>query len=73
MILKFENSYGIERVIAEVSSEKDAFRAIHKFLLKHKFKSYYTRTICVDPNHRMYDVGSHTEFFHLYSDDGFES
>lgn len=68
MTLKFENSAGVERVIAEVSSEEDAFREIHKFLEEHKFKSYYTRTICVSPYHIIYDVGSHTEFFHLYND-----
>ena len=68
MILKFENSAGIERVIAEVTSDEEAFREIHKFLNEHKFKSYYTRVICASQHHKIYDVGSHTEFFHLYDE-----
>ena len=31
MKLYFENSYGEERVIAEVADEKEAFKEIHKF------------------------------------------
>lgn len=70
MILRFENSAGIEREIAQVDSEEEAFREIHKFLKERNFKSYYTRTISVSPTHKIYDVGSHTEFFHLYIVEG---
>ena len=69
MVLMFENSAGVEREIAKVNSEEEAFREIQKFLKEWNFKSYYTRTMCVNPHHKVYDVGSHTEFFHLYIDD----
>lgn len=65
MILKFENSAGVKRTIAEVKSEPEALQEINKFLKERNYKSYYTRTITIDPYHTMYDVGSHTEFFHL--------
>lgn len=68
MTLTFENSFGKERKIASVSDEKEAFTEIHKFLKDHNYKSYYTRSWLVDSDHKVFDVGSHTEFFHLYND-----
>ena len=67
MKLTFENSRGEERVIGEPADEEYAFKMIQQFIEDHNFKSYYTRT-WHDPelNRRTFDVGSHTEFFHLY-------
>ena len=63
MKLYFENSYGEERLIAEVQNEEEAFKEIHKFLDDHNYKSYYTRTWMRNNNKKVYDVGSHSEFF----------
>ena len=70
MRLTFENSFGEERELAIVSSEEEAFQKIQKFLSDHNFKSYYTRITFLEPTRRMYDVGSHTEFFYLYAEEG---
>lgn len=72
MKLTFENSFGEEREIAVVSSEKEAFAKIQEFLDAHNFKSYYTRITFLGAAKRMYDVGSHTEFFYLYAEEGEE-
>ena len=63
MKLYFENSYGEERVIAEVKNEQEAMKEIKKFLDDHNYKSYYTRTWMRNQNEKVYDVGSHSEFF----------
>lgn len=63
MKLYFENSQGIERLIAEVADEKEAFKEISKFLDEHNYVSYYTRT-WMENGRKKYDVGSHTEFFY---------
>lgn len=65
MVLRFENSIGVIRDIAEVSSKEDAFAEIQKFLSDHNYKSYYTRHWNENPYHTIYDVGSWSEFFHL--------
>lgn len=72
MRLTFQNSHGEEREIAIVSSEDEAFDKMKEFMDVHKFKSYYTRITCMGPVARMYDVGSHTEFFYLYAEEGEE-
>lgn len=63
--LFFVNSEGKERLIDTVENESEAMKSISKFLDEHKFKSYYTR-MWRKNDHIVYDVGSHTEFFHLY-------
>lgn len=63
MKLYFENSYGVERLIAEVTNEKEVFREIHKFCEEHNYKSHYTRTWMRNNNEKVYDVGSWSEFF----------
>ena len=63
MKLYFQNSLGKERVIAEVENENEAFKEIHKFLDEHNYKSYYTRTWMRNKYEKVYDVGSHSEFF----------
>ena len=65
LIVFFKNSRGERREIGKASSEKEAFKVIHQFLDEHKFKSYYTRS-WLNPSNKLekiYDVGSHTEFF----------
>jgi hypothetical protein len=64
MKLYFENSQGIERLIAEVVNEDEAFKEINKFCEERNFKIYYVRSWMKD-GRKTYDVGSHTEFFHL--------
>lgn len=64
MRLIFENSYGEERVIAEPQSENAAVEYIHRFCEERNFKIYYIR-IWETNGRKHYDVGSHTEFFHL--------
>lgn len=67
MKLIFENSYGVERVVADVQSEKEALAYIYKFCEERNFKVYYTR-IWETNGRKHFDVGSHTEFFHLEDD-----
>lgn len=69
MKLNFENSRGVERCIAEVVTLEEAYKEIKKFLDDHNFKSYYTRRWNPQPWHTVFDVGSHTEFFHLYDEE----
>lgn len=75
--LKFKGYHGRPKKIAEIrdlneagqpKSDQDilgeAFLLIHAFCAERNFKIYYTRTW----NHNgvtIFDVGSHTEFFHL--------
>lgn len=66
MILSFENSQGVQRIIAEINSVEEAHRQIKRFLDDHNFRSYYTRSWKPQSWHTVFDVGSHTEFFHLY-------
>ena len=65
MTLYFENSYGASRIIAEPKTEEEAMREIHKFCEDRNFKIYYTRTWRDDNGFKVYDVGSHSEFFLL--------
>lgn len=63
--LYFENSKGKESVIAEnLSTRKGVYAAINAFLDEHNFKSYYSREIFKE-DEVWFDVGSHSEFFHL--------
>ena len=65
MKLIFENSRGEERVIAEPNSEAEAVDEIYKFCEERNFKIYYYRTWKPEGKRRVYDVGSHVEFFYL--------
>ena len=67
MKLYFENSYGEERVIAEVQNEQEAMKEIHKFLDDHNYKSYYTRTWEYN-GVKYFDVGSWSELMVLRND-----
>lgn len=66
MRVEFENRYDVKRIIGECETKKEAFKIIYDFLKEHNYKSYYTRTREIDENHTWVDVGSHTEFFHIY-------
>ena len=67
MKLYFENSRGVERLIAEVSTEEEAFKEINKFLDEHNYKSYYFRT-WMSNGVKYFDVGSWSERFLLKGD-----
>ena len=60
--LYFIDSRGRYRLLHENVKEKEVHILIQLFLDEHNFKSYYTRTWDTDKG-KMYDVGSHTEFF----------
>ena len=69
----FENSYGKECVIAEVQTMDEALDAIHEFLVERGYKSYYTRFWLEETEYEnepcvvlTFDVGSWSEFFHIY-------
>ena len=72
MILYFENSLGQRREIGHGKSEQEIFQIINKFLEEHNFTSYYTRfwINSKNPLEKIYDVGSHTEFFICYNPNG---
>ena len=65
MKLYFENSYGERRIIAEPETEQEASREIYKFCEDRNFKIYYTRIWKNEEGLKVFDVGSHTEFFYL--------
>lgn len=63
MKLYFENSQGVERVIAEVANEEEAYKEINKFCEERNFEIYYVRTWMRNKYDKVYDVGNHSEFF----------
>lgn len=65
MKLYFENSYGERRIIAEPETEETAMEAIHAFCDERNFRIYYVRNWIDNEGFKVYDVGSHTEFFFL--------
>lgn len=65
MTLYFENSWGERRIIATPNNEAEAIGEIHKFCGDREFKIYYTRTWTDNSGAKVFDVGSHTEFFYL--------
>ena len=69
MKLIFQNSYGIERIIAYPSNEEEAMKEIYKFCEERKFKIYYVRS-WMENNRKVYDVGSWNEFFYLETMEG---
>lgn len=72
MKLIFENSYGKERLIAEPHNEESAMEYIRAFVDEcnakrtdgKEFKIYYIRS-CEHDGRKTFDIGSHSEFFHL--------
>lgn len=72
LVLYFENSYSKRRVIGHATDENGISKLIKEFLDDHNYKSYYTRTWINenDNKEKIYDVGSHSEFFIAYNPDG---
>ena len=64
MKLYFQNSRGVERLIAEPSNREEVVKEINKFLDDHNYKSYYMQ-VCEDNGRLMIDVGSWSEVFIL--------
>ena len=64
MKLYFQNSRGVERLIAEPSNREEVVKEINKFLDDHNYKSYYTR-VWEEDGRLVFDVGSHTKGFAL--------
>lgn len=66
MLLMFKDQFGDERFVAEVADEREAnvemMDYIHK--LNPSYEVHYVRSWGEEPV--IYDVGSHSEFFHLY-------
>lgn len=69
MKLYFENSRGKRRLIAEPKMEDDVTKIINEFCEERNFKIHYIRTWIDGEGLRVYDVGSHTEFFLLDMED----
>lgn len=77
MKLIFENSNGVERVIANPNNEDEAMETIHAFVDEcnakrtdgKEFKIYYIRS-WMEENRKKYDCGSWSEFFYLELEDG---
>ena len=68
MKLYFENSIGKRRIIAKPKTEEEAWKEIHKFCDDRNFKIYYTRSWKTPDGAKVFDVGSHTEFFYLFNE-----
>lgn len=65
MNLYFENSQGKEMLVGtNVADEQEAMKIIRSFCNERNFTIYYCRTWKSD-NTKIFDVGSHAEFFHL--------
>ena len=72
MMLYFENAFGARREIGNPTNETEVFAIISQFLKEHNYKSYYIR-YWINPNNskeKIYDVGSHAEFFVCYNEEG---
>lgn len=65
MNLYFKNSQGTERLIGScITNENEAMKIIKRFCNERNFTIYYYR-IWERDNVKVFDVGSHTEFFYL--------
>ena len=65
MKLFFRNSDNELKTLGEPETEQQAFNMIMDFLKDHNYKMYYCRTWVTEEGTRIYDVGSHSEFFEL--------
>lgn len=71
MKLYFENKFGEMKLISTAASSETVLQLIRNYIsaINPNYKIYYTRHWDDNDNHnkfhRIYDVGSHTEFFHL--------
>lgn len=68
--MEFENSHGHSRAISEFSCDTEqeadakAMEQICNFCNERNFRIYYVRS-WMHGSCKIFDVGSHTEFFHL--------
>ena len=62
MLIKFQNSVGVERIIGEGDTKEKCNQIIQKFLKDRGYKSYYWNMHKINGRLRV-DVGSWTEFF----------
>jgi hypothetical protein len=76
----FENSNGKECVIAEVQTMDEALDTIRDFLVEHEYKFYYIRFWLEETEYEnepcvvlTFDVGSWSEFFHIYFDNMYQA
>ena len=70
MIVKFRNSYGSERELGRVQTEQEVNEIINQFLEDHNYKSYYWQIHFTEDGVKVVDVGSWSEFFHIYLEEG---
>lgn len=66
--LYFINSEKIETLIGEYNCPNDYMYAIDSFLKAYNYKSYYKRFMLDSETKTIIDVGSHTEFFKVVSE-----
>ena len=66
MKLMFKDSQDRERFVASVNTEQEAYKQMTDYVksLNPNFKIHYVRSWGENP--KVFDVGSHSEFFHLY-------
>lgn len=71
MKLYFEDRYEQLHLIAEVENDAEAGKCIRKFIEEKNpnFKIYYVRQWVNDAGMKVFDVGSHSEFFLLSNED----
>lgn len=66
MKLYFVNAIGKETLVAEVASEEEALDELYEHCTQREVYVHYLRTWTPkETNRRMYDFGSHTEFYAL--------
>lgn len=72
LILYFKNCCrNTKREIGRPETEAEVYQMIKAFLKEHDYISYYTR-FWYEGKEKYYDVGSHSEFFVLYNEDGWD-
>ena len=65
MKLYFENSKNERRIIGYPKTEDEAYKIIEKFCKDRNFRIYAIRSWINKSKEKVFDVGSHTEFFYL--------
>lgn len=59
----FQRSNGEYILLLENCTEEEGLVAAQKFMDEHNFTCYYIRTWKIPGGNKIYDVGSHVEFF----------
>ena len=71
----FENRFEERIFLAEVENEEMIYQTIKQDIstrAQPNFQWHYTRSWTCDNGEKIYDVGSHTEFFICHNADGWE-